>query len=892
LFFGKLGGEFIPQLQEGDFAFHCILPMGSSLSQSVETSMQAERLLMEFPEVIMVVGKTGSAEVPTDPMPPEATDMMIILKPMEEWTTTHDYKELATLMEEKLQVIPGIFFETNQPIQMRFNELMTGIRQDVAVKIFGENIDTLAALAPKVGAVIQTVTGTTAPQVERTIGLPQITIEYDRSRLANYGVSVEDVNHTVSTAFAGEKAGVVFENERKFDLVVRLDSVHRASFEDVGEMLVPTPSGNQIPLSQVATVSFKQGPAQISRDDGKRRIVVGFNVKDRDVQTVVKEIRQKLDAQVKLPAGYYYTFGGTFENLEKANARLAIAVPMALFLIFVLLYFTFNSFKQAALIYTAIPMSAIGGVFALLLRDMPFSISAGVGFIALFGVAVLNGIVLIATFNQLKNDGMDDIIERVLEGTKIRLRPVLMTATVASLGFLPMAISTGAGAEVQKPLATVVIGGLITATFLTLVVLPLLYIIFTRGAKPKKKRRGADILPVAGVLLVLVGFCQTAVSQTSTRIPLDQAFQTALQNNIALQANRLEIEKSKVLTKSWFDLPKTGVFIENEDLSPVDKKGILKIGLSQAVEAPGVYKARRELLNRQLGLSETNVTITQAEIRRDVSAAYYQLWYVEEKKQLYISLDSLYTNLAEAAALRVKSGEAPGLEKIAAEVRLAEVKMQMRQLESDILIGQQDLMRSLNVTEAFLPELRPLEKMTVSQSAVFVTNHPLLLRQQQQISVAESGRRLQQKSLLPELSGRVFSQRLYGVADPISGFSLSLDLPIVGKSFKTRIEAAKVEVTLQQKLLELETLQLQTTGSQARQELLKSEESLRFYETTGLLQANEIIEAATLGFRSGDISFADLSLFLTQAIGIRQNYLDALNGYNQAVIQYNYFINQ
>lgn len=482
--FSRMGGEFIPTLTEGDFAFHCILPQGTSLSQSIETSMQASRIIKEFPEVKMVVGKTGSAEVPTDPMPPEATDMMIILKPQSEWERDITYEQLADEIMERLEVIPGVFFESSQPIQMRFNELMTGVRQDVAVKIFGENLDTLIFYASQVAGVVQGVEGATEPMVERVEGLPQIVIKYNRAQIANYGLNIEDINHIVSTAFAGGTAGVVYENERKFDLVVRLDSTHRQSLEDVDHMFIPAANGTQIPLSQVADIRMELGPAQISREGGKRRIVVGFNVKDRDVASVVTEIQEQLALKVKLPAGYYYDYGGTFENLEAASARLQVAVPVALALIFMLLYFTFTSIKQASIIFTAIPMAAIGGVFALLLRDMPFSISAGVGFIALFGVAVLNGIVLVSTFNQLEKDGMTDVIQRVKEGTKIRLRPVLMTAMVASLGFLPMALSHGAGAEVQKPLATVVIGGLITATFLTLFVLPLLYILFTPAIKP------------------------------------------------------------------------------------------------------------------------------------------------------------------------------------------------------------------------------------------------------------------------------------------------------------------------------------------------------------------------------------------------------------------------
>lgn len=474
--FSRMGGEFMPQLKEGDFAFHCILPQGSSLSQSIETSMLASRIIKSFPEVESVVGKTGSAEIPTDPMPPEATDLIIKLKPIKEWKSGLTYDELSAKMMKELEIIPGVFFEASQPIQMRFNELMTGVRQDVAVKIYGENLDSLSQIAPKVNAILQTVDGISEPQVERISGLPQIVIDYNRDRMANYNVSVKNINDIVSTAFAGQTTSQIYEDERRFDLVVRLDSTYRTSIDDVRNVFVPTKSGIQVPLSQLADISYKEGPAQISREDGKRKVVIGFNVTDRDVKSVVEEVQQKINSKSNLlPTGYYVTYGGQFENLEKATNRLLIVVPLSLTVIFVLLFFTFNSVKQAALIFTAIPMAAIGGVFSLYLRDMPFSISAGIGFIALFGVAVLNGIVLMGTFNQLEKEGMKNVRQRVREATFMRLRPVLMTAAVASFGFLPMAISTGAGAEVQKPLATVVIGGLITATFLTLFVIPSLY---------------------------------------------------------------------------------------------------------------------------------------------------------------------------------------------------------------------------------------------------------------------------------------------------------------------------------------------------------------------------------------------------------------------------------
>jgi heavy metal efflux system protein len=888
ILFARMGGEFIPQLQEGDYAFHCILPQGTSLTQSVETSMQASRIIKSFPEVKMVVGKTGSAEVPTDPMPPEASDLIIMLKPKSEWTTTKDYNELAAMMIEKLEAIPGVFFEASQPIQMRFNELMTGVRQDVAIKIFGENIDTLAALAPRVAKIVQSVNGATEPQVERTTGLPQITIQYDRAKIAGYGLNIEDINHTISTAFAGEAAGVVFENERKFDLVVRLDSASRTSIDDVSNLFVATNNGNQIPLSQVANVSFKEGPAQISREEGKRRIVVGFNVKGRDVASVVKEIQEKLNAAKLLPTGYYYTYGGTFENLQEASARLKIAVPVALALIFLLLYFTFGSIKEALLIYTAIPMSAIGGVFALLLRGMPFSISAGVGFIALFGVAVLNGIVLISTFNQLEKDGMKDIIQRVIEGTKIRLRPVLMTASVAALGFIPMALSTGAGAEVQKPLATVVIGGLITATFLTLVVLPLLYIIFSYKRKITVKPAATII---SGLIFLSISNNASAQQPIVKRINVIEAVNLA-KNNLLYEVNNQQVNKGKAQIKTATALPKTGVFAENEDMRPSDNTGILKIGLSQSIAWPGLYKAQKNFYGEQLKYYNLNTVAIEVQLKRDVRMVYYQLWYLQDKQLLYHRLDSIYKSLSEAAILKVRTGDSPGLDSIAANVRMKELQALIQQIGREIQIQQQAILQLLNTTDPVLPLMQPLEKLTLP----LLSNdslHPILALQSQNISIANAGIGVIKNENKPDFSGRFFSQRLWGAKDPFTGFSVTAAFPLFGaNAYRNKVKAAQADMSVQQKKFEYESQVLNTQKIQMQQEVEKNNSMLLFYETTGLRQAEEIIKAASLAYRAGEISFAELSQFLSQAIEIQKNYLESLNAYNQSVIQYNYYINQ
>lgn len=887
-FFTKLGGEFIPQLREGDYAFHCILPQGTSLSQSIETSMQASRIIKSFPEVKMVVGKTGSAEVPTDPMPPEATDIMVVLKPMKEWTTTKDYNELANMMKEKLEVIPGVFFEANQPIQMRFNELMTGVRQDVAVKIFGENIDTLAALANKVGAVVQSVEGATAPQIERTTGLPQITIQYDRAKIAAYGLNIEDINQTVSTAFAGQAAGVVFENERKFDLVVRLDSANRSSIDDVSNLFVATPDGKQIPLTQVASVQFKEGPAQISREGGKRRIVIGFNISGRDVQSVVEEIQQKLGKANLLPSGYYYTYGGTFENLQQASARLQVAVPIALALIFLLLYFTFHSFKEALLIYTAIPMSAIGGVFALMLRGMPFSISAGVGFIALFGVAVLNGIVLISTFNQLQKEGITDVFQRVFEGTKTRLRPVLMTATVASLGFIPMALSSGAGAEVQKPLATVVIGGLVSATFLTLFVLPMLYIIFSG-----KRNKGGKALPVTAILVALLlgSNFVNAQQPAGKRITVQQAINAA-GGNLQYDINNQQITKGQSQIRTAAALPKTGVFAENEDLRPSDSKGILKIGLSQSIAWPGLYSAQKKLFNEQLGYYEVNKSVIDAAVKRNVRTVYYQLWYLQDKQELYHRLDSIYRTLSKAATLKVKTGDSPGLDSIAANVRLKELQALVQQAATDMEVQQRVLMQLLNTDTAYLSEEGPLSKLPISINATD-SMHPTLALQAQQVNIAKAAIGVSKNENRPEFSGRFFSQRLYGLKDPFTGFSVSVAFPLLGSgATRSKVKVAQAEEELQKRQFMYTQQVLGTQRAQAEKEVQKNLSMLSFYENTGLKQATEIIKAATLAYKAGEIGFTELSQYLTQAIDIQRNYLENLNAYNQSVIQYYYYFNQ
>lgn len=490
--FKYLGGEFIPSLEEGDFAVEMSMSQGTSLSQMVESCTKAEKLLKkEYPEIKQVVSRIGSAEIPTDPMPVERADIMIALKPKAEWTSAKTTPELMEKMEETLSAIPGLEAEISQPIQMRNNELLTGIKQDVAIKIFGEDLDVLTQQAGKVKRMIEDVPGVSGIFVEEVAGLPQIQVKYNHEKMAAYGVSVDDISGILETTFAGAVAGSLYEGDKKFDIVLRMDPSQR-NVESLEQLSIPLKDGTDIPLSQVADIDYSPAPAQVSHEDGARRIYVGFNVKGRDVQSTVEDIQEILDEKLKLPDGYYYNYGGEFENLQSATNRLMVVIPIALVIILLLLYATVKNVRESLFVFSAIPLAAIGGVWALWLRGMPFSISAGVGFIALFGVAVLNGIVLIGQMNQMQREektadnlsssiGVTEVIHhRIIESCMVRLRPVLMTALVASMGFLPMALSQGDGAEVQRPLATVVIGGLITSTLLTLLVLPAIYKTFTK----------------------------------------------------------------------------------------------------------------------------------------------------------------------------------------------------------------------------------------------------------------------------------------------------------------------------------------------------------------------------------------------------------------------------
>lgn len=893
----NMGGEFIPALEEGDFAVETRVLSGSSLSTSIEYSQKAAAILKNrFPEVTKVITKIGSGEIPTDPMPMDAADMMVILKDRSEWTSAETFNELSEKMSEALADLPGVSFSFQYPVQMRFNELMTGAKQDVVCKIFGENIDTLAAYAAKLGELSSSVKGAQNIYVEPITGLPQLVIEYNRSAISQFGLSINDINKVVNMGLAGQSAGFVYEGEKRFDLVVRLKGDQRKNMEDVRNMLVPTSSGQQIPLSQLATVELRNGPNQIQREDAKRRIIVGFNVRGRDVQSIVNELQMKVDKSMKLPSGYFVTYGGAFENLNAAKARLSIMVPISLLLIFLLLYFSFHSVRQGLLIYSAIPLSAIGGILALTIRDMPFSISAGVGFIALFGVSVLNGIVLVAEFNRLKEEGLTDLRKIVLMGTKIRLRPVLMTAFVASLGFLPMALSKGAGAEVQRPLATVVIGGLLIATFLTLFVLPVLYILFESRADKKKQSISTTTTTLILLASLIVG--TTGSIQAQTPISLQTAIDSALANNLQVKKQMLLSNYQKQLQKTAWDLPQA---IVNSEYGQINSRyNDNRFGISQSFSFPSVYAKQKMLLSEEYKSSVLKLDLEKAALKKAVSQVYYSILFLNAKEKLLSKSDSMYAEFLIKAEQRFSLGESNVLEKASAEMQQGQIAVQIQKLllERSMLLAEFQLL--LNTSTLYSPENAPLKinQIPFLESANFQHPQIRMLEQEKQISLANY--KLNRSQFLPSISMGYNNMSMFGSGSDNKSYTYSsrfqsgqfgLGIPLFYGAQRARVKASGIQQQISDNALAAGKFKFQNELSQLAAQLQSFTTTANYFEQSGLKNARLIMKTANLQFQNGDINYLDWALLSNQAISIENDYLEAIQNFNAVVIQINYLNN-
>lgn len=908
--FSRMGGEFVPQLDEGDIAMQALIRPGSSLTESIEVSKKIENILLEnFPEIKTATARIGVADIPTDPMPMDIADMYLILeKDKDKWETSETKEGLIEQIKEKLdEELTGVNLVFTQPVELRFNELLEGVREDIAVKLYGEDLEVLSEKVQEMANIIQTVPGAGDVNAERTSGLPQMTVRFNRDKIAQYGLDIQKVNDYISTAFAGGTAGVIFEGEKRFDLVVRFDEDHRKNIDDLRGMYIDLPDGTQVPIKEIADIEYVPGPMQISRDDTYRRTYVGVNARGRDVESVVNDIQQKLDEELELPPGYYITYGGEFENLQSAKDRLVIVVPIALFLIFVLLYFALKSFSQSIMIYMAIPLAAIGGVFALWLRGMPFSISAGVGFIVLFGVAVLNGLVLINRFNSLKEEGVTSIKDRIFTGTKERIRPIMLTATTDIFGFLPMAFSTSAGAEVQQPLATVVIGGMLTATLLTLVVLPVLYTLVERRREKKEQNNlgSSNTRSLATILIIglMLGgtFSVNAQSDvvsseypqqdTLQTISLEKAREIAIKNFPQLKAAQLEIESEEVLRKTAYDFGNTQIFTGKEEVGNGSDGIYTQIGVQQqGIDVFGIAP-RLKLQKERVALAENALELNILEVEREVSRAWVSVYTSKKTYQVYKKMDSIFEDIERAARIRYETEATSKLEYLATSNQGNEVKIQLEQAYRNYLKSLQRLnLWFVSDTIYDVPDL-PAEALDepLNFLAGSLENHPLLQVSEQRVEVAKAVTRERKSEFLPKFQGQYARQEINGQ----SGFfqyQIGIQIPLFFGPELGRTQEAKVNRQIAEQNFYQDKIELETAYKNMREEFIKWRNSWNYYRNEALPLAKEQQDGSVLAFKEGAIDYVTFLQNIRDAIRIEVNAWGAFDDYLDSRYQLEYYL--
>ena len=867
LVFGRMGGEFIPELDEGDIAMQTFLRPGSSLSETIKREEEVERLLLrEFPEIKTVCARIGVADIPTDPMGFDYTDSFIILeKDRSKWTSAKSKDELIEKIKEKLETLPGLNYSFSQPVALRFNELLTGIREDVAVKLYGEDLDTLNVLGEKITSIVSHIPGAEDVSLERTVGLPQITVTYDREMVGRYGLDIDKLNQYISAAFAGQKAGVVFEGEKRFDMVIRLDASERTGINDLENLVVDLPNGQLIPLKEVANISYRPGPMQISRDQASRRIYVGINVRGRDVQSLVADIEKALDKELKLPPGYHITYGGEFENLQDAKARLMIVMPIAMVLIFLLLYFALGSVRQSLMIYMAVPLATIGGIFALAVRGMPFSISAGVGFIVLFGVAVLNGLVLINRFNSLKKEGMDNVLDRIKEGTRERLRPILLTATAAMLGFMPMAVSSSAGAEVQRPLATVVIGGLFSATLLTLLIVPILYAV---EEKLRFHRRKVPVALVALLLLVpLPGSAQTPLSLT-------QAREIAMQTCPLLRAGELKVESAQALRGSAFDIGSTELSTGAEEKGNGNPDGITNvITIRQELDILGIG-ARRGLLNQQSVVAEAEQEVLKREIMQEVSTDYTLLYVAKQRVSVYRQIEAAYKDFEAAAKRRYELEATSKLEYISAQNQVRQIGLQLLQAQNDESIATRNFNRWLGDSAVYTTDDSLPTKTTVMPTEA----NPSLTLAREKVLLADKKLKAERSEFLPKMFAEYGWQKI-GATSGYYSYSIGLSLPLVFGAQASRTKSARLEKAAADQEYIYRQREINALTNAAEGEFRKWQSMLDYYRKTALPLAEEQQQAAITCYKEGATDYLGFMQNMKDASQVQLDYWDCFSEY-------------
>ncbi len=844
-------------------------------------------LITKFPdEVEQIVSRIGAAEVPTDPMSMEEIDMIIKLKPKTDWKAAEDKEELADKFKEALMIIPGIEYEFTQPIEMRFNELITGVRSDIAVKIFGEDLDYINQKAIEIKNLISDIPGASDIILEKTSGLPQIKVSYNRKKIAYYGLDINTLNSYLSAAFGGEKSGVVFEGEKRFDLVMRFDKQYRTDIQYIQQLQVPIPSGSQVPLSELADISYTEGPAKISRENTHRRVVVSVNVRNRDLQSVVEDIQSRINGNINLAPGNYIEYGGQFENLHNATRRLMLAVPVALLLIFIFLHFAFKSLKDAVMIFTAIPLATVGGVFLLWIRGMPFSVSAGVGFIALFGIAVLNGIVLIEHLKELQNQGLS-MRELIMKGTKERLRPVLLTAGAAALGFLPMAVSTGAGAEVQRPLATVVIGGLVTSTMLTMIALPLLFEIFYNviGVKffPLRFIRSKSTMMI---LLLLVPFL-SAWGQDSN-LKLNQVVEIALQNNKEMAALKLKVEQYKQLEKTAYNFEKT-TFTYGTDQNNIAENGypLNVLGVTQNFNFPSLYPAQHKTKRIETSITRVELNIRKNQLVKEVATAFFEYQNLLNKEKIFKTLDSLYAELLTGSEMRFNKGDLNNLEVLNMKAKKNQMALSLKSITSDIDKIYFKLKTLLDYPGDFTIDesIEVMEETSVSIDSI--PEYQLLKLQNK---YTEAVFQTEKHIMLPDFSLNYFlGSNIYDNSKTYHGFEIGLSVPLLFGSQKSKINAAKIAFNAQNFLSENEVNRMNSRLNEVKKERTKYKELIDYYNLSAKPLYDEIMRTSVKSYQLGEIGFYQFINSYETAVNIQLGHFENVNRYNLYNIELQYF---
>nr|WP_320971127.1 CusA/CzcA family heavy metal efflux RND transporter [Bacteroides intestinalis] len=883
--FTRLGAEFIPTLDEGDFAMQMTLPAGSSLSESIEVSNEAEKLLMDkLPEIKHVVAKIGTAEVPTDPMAVEDADVMIVMKPFKEWTSAASRAEMVEKMKEALEPLANrAEFNFSQPIQLRFNELMTGAKADIAIKLYGEDTHELYQKAKEAAAFVEKVSGASDVIVEQTMGLPQLVVKYNRGKIARYGINIEELNTIIRTAYAGEASGVVFENERRFDLVVRLDQDKVADL-NLDKLFVRSNEGIQIPVSEVATIDLVNGPLQINRDATKRRIVIGVNVRGADIQQVVQDIQKTLDKNIQLKPGYYFEYGGQFENLQNAINTLLVVVPVALMLILLLLFFAFKNVTYTLVVFSTVPLSLIGGILALWLRGLPFSISAGVGFIALFGVAVLNGILMINHFNDIRKETMYALSTRrvIARGTAHLLRPVFLTGLVASLGFVPMAIATSAGAEVQRPLATVVIGGLIVSTVLTLLIIPVFYQIVSYTVVWKRRFSAKKFLFFFLLLAVMLPF--TAKAQE--KVTMEQAIELAKQNHPRLKIASAAIRQVKAGRGEVLELSPTEMNYSwgqlNGELRK-DKQWEVTQGLGSLLTP--FYK--NALVNRQVETGTFYRKIVEKEVVAEVKRAWAYYLYACNLRALYSDQNKLAGQLQRMGELRYQQGEITLLEKNMTTSMAVDMKNRLFQAQEEEKLALSRLNWVCYADRPLIPAdtaliLFPVDYQVPSFSEVHLNYF------QSQANEAKAQLNVERSRFFPELSFGYVRQDILPLKG-LNSWMVGVSFPVYFLPRHSKIKQAKVAAVIARTEAEANTQNLYNKVSEAVASLRRQSESLRYYTRSALKEADELLKVANLQLQHSETNITEFIQAVNVARDIRRGYLETVYQYNIAALEYELF---